>query len=150
MLHLALELIGGVAVAALMLLIVCDALMRSFLNRPIPGSNDFVQVILVIVVACSLPLCIAGGRAITIDLLIDLLPRAARTLLWRLTSVACAVPLAYLAWRCLVNAREATYFGETTMLMQIPFGPFYLALAIGLALSALQFIAGAIRPAPLP
>jgi TRAP-type C4-dicarboxylate transport system permease small subunit len=142
--HGLLEIVGGVALCGLMVLTVSDALLRSFANLPIVGANDFTQIILVVVVACSLPLCVAGGRAITIDLLVDLLPTSARTVLQRFAAVSGAVVLGYLAWRCLVNARDAPTFGETTMLMQIPFGPFYLALAIGLAVSALLFLADAI------
>jgi TRAP-type C4-dicarboxylate transport system permease small subunit len=148
--HGLLEIVGGVALCGLMVLTVSDALLRSFANLPIVGANDFTQIILVVVVACSLPLCIAGGRAITIDLLIDLLPRSARTVLHRLTAISGAIALGYLAWRCLVNARDAATFGETTMLMQIPYGPFYLALAIGLALSGLLFLVDAIWRRPVP
>ena len=145
-----LEIIGGVALLGLMVLTVSDALLRSFANYPIVGANDFTQIILVVVVACSLPLCVAGGRAITIDLLIDLLPTSTRTVLHRLAAASGAIALGYLAWRCLANARDAATFGETTMLLQIPFGPFYLALAIGLALSAVLFLVDAIWRRQMP
>jgi TRAP-type C4-dicarboxylate transport system permease small subunit len=147
-LHLLLEGVGGLGILALMLLTVSDALLRSFANLPLAGANDFTQVMLVIVVACALPLCVAGGRAITIDLLVNLMPDSVRSVLHRFAALSGAIVLGYLAWRCFLNAREAAFFGETTMLMQIPFGPFYLALAIGLTLSALQFLADAFRRGP--
>jgi TRAP-type C4-dicarboxylate transport system permease small subunit len=150
LIHGLVEIVGGAAIFGLMMLTVSDALLRSFANYPVLGANDFTQIILVVVVACSLPLCVAGGRTITIDLLIDLMPTSARAVVRRLAAASGTVMLGYLAWRCLANARDAATFGETTTLLQIPFGPFYLALAIGLALSALLFLADAIwgRQAP--
>jgi TRAP-type C4-dicarboxylate transport system permease small subunit len=130
------ELVGGIAIFLLMLMTVSDALLRSFANRPILGGNDLVQVMLVVVVACAVPLCIAGGRAIAIEFLVARLPSRIGGMIGRAMSTIAAVALGYLAWRCWVNAGEAARFGETTMLLQIPFGPFYLALAISFAVSA--------------
>lgn len=143
------ELVGGFAVFTLMLLTVSDALLRSFANRPILGANDLVQVILVVVVACAVPLCIAGGRAIAIEFLVARLPIRIGKPVGQAMSVIAAVALGYLAWRCWVNAGEAARFGETTMLLQIPFGPFYLALAISFAVSAALFVYFALRGTPL-
>ena len=140
-----LELIGGVAIFLLMLLTVSDALLRSFANSPILGANDLTQVLLVVVVACSLPLCIVSGRAIAVEFVISLLPAALRKLLGRLSALGGSLILGYLAWRCFLNSREAAAFGETTMLLQIPFGPFYLILSVGLAFSAILFLIMALR-----
>ncbi len=140
-----LDLAGGAALVFLMALTVADALMRSLLNRPILGGGDLVQVTLVVVVAASIPLSIAAGRAIAIDALVALLPEGARRVLLRATSAVSALALGYLAWRCHLNAGEAATFGETTMLLQIPFGPFYRALSIAFGLAAFLFVVEATR-----
>lgn len=140
-----LELIGGVGLFLLMMLTVSDALLRSFANRPILGAADTIQVLLVVVVAISIPLCIAAGRAIAIEFAVNLLAEGPRQMLLRLTSLTCAIVLAYLSWRCFVNAGEAAMFGETTMLLQIPFGPFYTVLAIAFGISAALFLYQAVR-----
>jgi TRAP-type C4-dicarboxylate transport system permease small subunit len=44
-----------------------------------------------------------------------------------------------------VNAGEAALFGETTMLLQIPYGLFYGALALSFALCALLFASDVLR-----
>ncbi|CAN5731693.1 hypothetical protein BH23PSE1_BH23PSE1_08260 [soil metagenome] len=146
----ALEILGGIGVVALMLLTVSDALMRSVLNRPILGANDLTQVTLVVVVAIALPLSILAGRAISIDIVLDRLRPALARLSRRLAALVAACALALIAWRCAINAGEAATFGETTMLLQIPYGPFYRALAVSAALSALLFLAAALRPGPRP
>lgn len=139
------EIAGALGLLALMGLTVSDALMRSFLNRPILGSGDLVQVILVVVVACSVPLCIAAGRAIAIEILVQRLDEGPRRLLHRLTALTGAAVLLYLAWRCHVNAGEAAMFGETTMLLRISYGPFYAVLAASFLLSAVLFVLEAWR-----
>ncbi|MFN3954044.1 MAG: TRAP transporter small permease [Pararhodobacter sp.] len=133
------ELAGALGLLALMGLTVTDALMRSFLNRPILGSGDLVQILLVLVVACSVPLCIAAGRAIAIEFLVQRLPASPRRWLHRVTALGAAAVLLYLAWRCHVNAGEAAMFGETTMLLRIPYGPFYAVLAVSFLISAALF-----------
>jgi TRAP-type C4-dicarboxylate transport system permease small subunit len=140
-----LELVGFSGVILLMLLTVSDGLLRTFANRPILGADDYTQVILALVVAVSLPLCVASGRAIAVDLFVRLMPLAVRRSIRLLVAISSAAALGYLSWRCLLNARDAQSFGETTTLLQIPYGPFYLALAAGLAISAMLFIADAFR-----
>jgi TRAP-type C4-dicarboxylate transport system permease small subunit len=140
-----LELVGAGGVLCLMLLTVSDGLLRTFANRPILGADDYTQVTLALVVSASLPLCVASGRAIAVDLLVRLAPpnwgRVARFG----AALLSAVTLGFLSWRCFVNSLEASSFGETTTLLQIPYGPFYLAMAIGMAVSALIFLVDMIR-----
>lgn len=139
------EIVGGVALILLMLVTVTDALMRSVLNRPVLGGSDLIQVMLVVVVACAIPICVAAGRAIAIEVLVRLLPDNAARSLHRVVAGAGAGALGYLALRCFVNGREAAMFGETTMLLQIPFGPFYLALALSFAVSAMLLVVEILR-----
>ncbi|WP_372424826.1 TRAP transporter small permease [Salinarimonas chemoclinalis] len=141
----AIAVVGGVGVVALMLLTVADALLRSFANAPILGANDLTQVILAVVVAASVPLCVASDRAVAITALVDRMRPAAGGLVRRAAYAASASVLAYLAWRCFVNGGEAAMFGETTMLLRIPYGPFYYVLSAGFGVSAVLFAVGVLR-----
>ena len=135
-----LVLLGGAAIFALMLLSVSDALLRTFFNAPIFGANDYAQVLLSFVVAASLPACVIAGRLIAIDTLILMMPERAQAWLDWITSLAGVTVLIYLAWRAFKNGQEAALFGETTLLLQIPFGPSYYALSAGCLFSALLMI----------
>ncbi|EKF20171.1 hypothetical protein NA2_05256 [Nitratireductor pacificus pht-3B] len=137
LMKLALGVAGGIALCAMMVLSVYDALGRSLFNAPLFGANDITQVLLVTTVAAALPLCILAGQAIRIDILADMLPPALGRMVDAVLRWVGAVMLGYLAWRCLLNGLEATRFGETTMLLLISHAPFYLLLAGGLALGAL-------------
>jgi len=131
---------GGLMIFALMGLSVSDALLRSFANKPIYGANDYIQILLSFIVALSFPLCILAARLIAIDTLVQMLPeRTHKTLDWIVTVIGVAM-LSYVSWRTFVNALESAKFAETTILLQLPFGPSYYALAIGCGLSALLLL----------
>ncbi len=131
---------GAAIVFAFMGLSVSDALLRSFFNKPIFGANDYAQILLSFAIAISFPLCVLSGRLIAIDTLLRRFPAPVQSLLdWSTTILGIAM-LAYLAWRSFFNALEAATFGETTLLLQLPFAPSYYAVAIGCGLSALVLL----------
>lgn len=131
---------GALIVFVLMGLSVTDALLRSFFNSPIFGANDYAQILLSFAVAISFPLCVLSGRLIAIDTLARRFPVALQKVLdWAMTLLGISM-LSYLAWRCFSNALEASEFGETTLLLQLPFAPSYYAVAAGCGLSALVLL----------
>lgn len=137
---------GALIVFGLMGLSVSDALLRSFLNKPIFGANDYAQVLLSFLVAFSLPLCVLAGRLIAIDTLKAMAPvKLQKALEWIIT-ICGVVMLSYLAWRAFSNALDAADFGEATLLLQLPFGPSYYAVAIGCAFAALMLLLERILP----
>lgn len=135
-----LVLAGGLLLFALMGLSVSDALLRSFFNKPIFGANDYAQILLSFCVAACFPLCILAGRLIAIDTLVLLMPSGIRTILDWCATIAGTVILAYVSWRAYSNALEAADFGEATLLLNLPFGPSYYAIAAGCGLSALLLL----------
>lgn len=131
---------GAFVIFALMGLSVSDAILRSFFNEPIFGANDYAQILLSFAAAASFPLCVLAGRLIAIDTLVLKLPSKVQNPLdWLVTALGVMI-LAYLSYRAFFNALEAANFGETTLLLQLPFGPSYYAVAVGCALSALLLL----------
>jgi TRAP-type C4-dicarboxylate transport system permease small subunit len=65
--------------------------------------------------------------------------RVQKTLDWLVTIMGVVI-LSYLAWRAFSNALEAAMFGESTLLLQLPFGPSYYAVAAGSGLSAVLLL----------
>lgn len=131
---------GGILIFTLMGLSVMDALLRSFLNQPIFGANDYAQILLSFAVAISFPLCVLAGRLIAIDTIVLMFPVALQAILdWLVTVLGTSI-LAYLAWRAFLNARDAALFDESTMLLQLPFGPSYYAVAAGCGFAAVVLV----------
>ncbi len=132
--------VGAVIIFALMGLSVTDALLRSAFNAPIFGANDYAQVLLSFAVAISFPLCILAGRLIAIDTLLRKFPDGVQEILAWSSSLLGAGILGYLSYRAYFNGLDAADFGESTMLLQLPFGPSYFALAAGCAVSAILLL----------
>ena len=124
----------------MMLLSVSDAFLRSFVNKPIFGANDYTQIILSFAVAISLPLCVLAGRVIAIDTLVQMCPAGVQRLLGWVASIIGGIMMSYLAWRAYLNAVDAAIFAEATLLLQLPYGPSYYAIAIGSAFAAVLLI----------
>lgn len=136
---------GALAIFAMMFLSVTDAVLRSFFDRPIFGANDYTQIILSIAVSISMPLCVLSGRVIAIDTLITRLPDSLYRIVAWVVTLAGVVMLGYLAWRAFLNGQEAARFAETTLLLQLPLGISYYAIAAGAALSCVLLIVERIR-----
>jgi TRAP-type C4-dicarboxylate transport system permease small subunit len=136
---------GGVFIFVLMGLSVFDALLRSFVNKPIYGANDYIQILLSFSVTLSFPLCVMAGRLIDIDTIVLLLPKSLQKVIHWIVSFMGITVLSYISWRAFVNGLESATFAETTLLLQIPFGPSYYAVSFGCGLSAMVLLMGALK-----
>ena len=133
------SLIGGVALIAMMGISMADATMRQF-NQSIFGASEISEALMVICVACAVPISILSGKAVSIDLLTRQLPKRPRAVLAVLVGTVSVAMLVYYAYRNYLSAPEAAAFGEASLLLSIPYGPLYFCLAIGGALAALALI----------
>jgi TRAP-type C4-dicarboxylate transport system permease small subunit len=136
---------GGAAILALMLLSVTDALLRTFFNAPLFGAQEVARMMLAAAVAFGVPAGIVAGQSITIDIVAERLPPRIARPVEKLVLVLAAAIMVLVAWRCAVNGMAAARFGEATVLLSIPYGPFYYCLAAGFAAAALANLAQARR-----
>jgi TRAP-type C4-dicarboxylate transport system permease small subunit len=149
-----LESLGAIALFAMMAITFADIAGRFLLHRPLAGSTDLVQVLLLLTAGCTLPAVTWRGEHLSIGLFDGARPtplerarRAAVALVVALTFVA----LALLLWR---------YGGETARnqdvigYLRLPVAPFVYALSglcLASALVALALLPRALgRPGPAP
>ncbi len=131
-----LVLIGGVSVVAMMGISMSDAVLRQF-DLPVLGASELSEALMVVVVSCALPVSILSGKAISIDMLVKRMPKHAAQGVTVAGVIAAVAILGYFAYRNYLAGFEAEDFGEASVLLQIPYGPFYFAIGIGAALAAL-------------
>ncbi len=134
-----LTLLGGLCVAAMMCVSLADALLRQF-NRPILGASEMSEALMVVAICCALPLSVLSGKAVAIDILVKRLPGLVRTGVVWLAATASAAILAFFGYRSFIAGLEAEDFGEASLLLSIPFGPFYMAISAAAALTALAIL----------
>ncbi len=128
-----LALFGGAVLIALMLLTVVDVTLRKLANAPIFGGQDIAQVALLVVVAFTMAYGGRTGAHVSVDLLGAVAGPAVTRWTDLVVKAAGAVMLSVLVWRCMVNGLNAADYGEASNLLNIPFLPFYMSLALGFA-----------------
>lgn len=132
--------IGGLTLVGLAGLIVVAVVFRYLLNSPIFGVGDIAQLLLLAIVALSVAQSGRTGGQVAVEI-ISTFTRPSVT---RWTDVIVkslgAVMMVILALQLAANGRSAAEYGEASHSLVIPFGPFYLILAFGMALYALVLV----------
>jgi len=116
------------------------AIMRKLFNSPIIGAEDILIVLLVAVVAISIPFGARTGAHIEIDFMEPRMSPAFAKWSLILVKIAGFILLAIMSWRLWLAGGSAAKFGETTQLLYIPFGPFYYLLAVSIGIYAIVLI----------
>jgi TRAP-type C4-dicarboxylate transport system permease small subunit len=138
-------LISAVATFVMMLLVVANIVGRYLLNKPVTGTLEFTEALLVLIIFLSLALTQYDGGHIRVTLLTRRLPkRAARAvnvfcmLLGALFFAWCA----YAAWKF---AYQSWTFGEQEWgTVVFPLWPVKFVVFAGIAMLAIQFLLDAI------
>ena len=143
-----LESIGAVALFAMMAITFVDIAGRFVLNRPLPGSTDLVQVLLLLTAGCTLPAVTWRGEHLSIGLFDGARPtpleRARRAIVGFVVALTFAT-LALLLWR---YAGETATNGDVIGYLRLPVAPFVYALSalcLAAAWVALALVRRALR-----
>jgi TRAP-type C4-dicarboxylate transport system permease small subunit len=138
--------IGSVVIAAVMLLMCADVLMRDLGNRPIDGVAELVATSIIAIVFLQLPATLRHGRMSRADLYIDPLlarnPRAGRRLRGVFSAFgvfACSV-IAGASWPLLARAWEDSEFWGIEGVFTFPTWPMRAIVLLGAALTAVQYL----------
>ena len=115
-------------------------IMRKALNRPILGAEDILILVLVTIVAVSIPLGARSGAHIEIEVL------ESRMSAWfakwsmifvKLLGIALLITMTFQLWEA---GKKAVKFGETTQQLLISYEPFYYLLAVSTAIYAFVLV----------
>jgi TRAP-type C4-dicarboxylate transport system permease small subunit len=138
--------LGSMVIAAVMLLMCADVLMRNALNQPIDGVAEMVAASIIIIVFLQLPSTLRHGRMSRADLFLDpfLLshPRAAlrlRAFLSLFGVLACCV-IAYATWPVAMRAWVNSEFLGVEGVFTFPTWPMRFVVVLGASLAALQYL----------
>jgi TRAP-type C4-dicarboxylate transport system permease small subunit len=128
--------IGMTGLMGLALLIVAEVLSRWLFNAPIRSEN-IIDVVTPIVVACSLPMGLLHGQDVAIQFLGKWLGRAAEDVLEILAMLTTLVFYVLLTWQVFVYAGELAAGNRVTEILKIPMAPWWYATATLLGLCAM-------------
>ena len=133
-----LETLGALALFAMMTITFLDIAGRFLLHRPLPGSTDLVQVLLLLTASCTLPAVTWRGEHLSIGLFDGVrhtpVERARRVGVAIVVAVTFAA-LALLLWN---HAGETARNVDVIGYLRLPVAPFVYALSALCLVAALM------------
>lgn len=142
----------GVAASAilfvLMLITFVDVISRYVFNRPLSGSFEITELMLLVLIFAGLPLVSHADEHVTMDFIDKMIGPRARAALRRLVDALCAAVMFFLAWQVWVKAGRVASYGDTTDVMRIPVAPFVYFMAVMVGLTGLVHLYRLFVPSP--
>jgi TRAP-type C4-dicarboxylate transport system permease small subunit len=136
-----LETLGGVALFVMMLVIFVDIVGRVVFQRPLAGSIDLVQVLLLLAAGCTLPAVTWRNEHMSVSLFEGARPtrleRVRRAVVALLVAIVFAV-VAFLLWR---HGQDTARNSDVIGYLRLPVSPFVYALSILFMVASLLSLA---------
>ena len=137
--------VGRVILALMVLLITLDVVLRYFFNRPIKGSYELVQFLLVLLVFLGLAYIQTKKGHVSVSLISAKLSRRQRSVVGSATYLLCLIIFSLISWRCILQAETLRVSGTSSDTLSIPNFPFMWLVAFGSVLLCLVFLIDFIR-----
>jgi TRAP-type transport system small permease protein len=130
----------------MMMATVADVTLRYSLNRPIPGTYDLVECMLVVFVFNGLAATFLQRRNIAIDIIDHFVGPRGITLLVRLTDVVSIAMLGIVVWAMVTPATQAYDYGDRKLELALPLYVLWAVAMLGMAGSILAAICALLSP----
>lgn len=137
---------AGAALVGLTLLTAVDVTLRAVFNAPIYGIQEVTELGLVLVTVLGMAYCGWTRAHIVIDVAQRLQPK------WLLKACDIAMPaigaaiMAVMAWQSIEEGLDMFARAKHTNVLRIAQGPFFLIVALGLAVYAAVLLRQTLRP----
>lgn len=136
----ALGTVAGAALASMMLLTFCDVILRYLFNRPILGSMELTEFMMVILVTFGLAYCAFHKGHIRVDIVLMHTSRRANRVLDIITYGLATIFFIFVTWQSFLNAKTVMADKLLSIGLYIPIFIFVFVLAIGMVLLILVFM----------
>jgi tripartite ATP-independent transporter DctM subunit len=131
---------GRVVLALMMLLITVDVVLRYFLNRPIKGSYELVEFMLVLLVYLGLAYTQTKKGHVSVTLFTAKLPLGQVSVIRSATYLLCLAIFGIISWRCVLQAETLRASETASGVLFIPNFPFMWVVALGSVLLFVIFL----------
>ena len=121
------------ALVVLMMVTVVDVFMRYLFNRPVRGSYEAVECLLLIFVFNSLAATFFGRRNVVIDVIDSFVSRRVTGVLIRVADILSVCILAMMMWAMVVPATQSYAYGELKQELDIPIFVLWAIAIVSLA-----------------
>ncbi len=131
---------SAVALVSMALFTFVDVVLRYLFNRPIVGSIDVIELILVVLIFLALPYTGRSGGHIIVDLVPDYPSERLTKIRDAIVQLLTAMVFAVLTWQAWLRASETATLGESSNMLEIPFWPFFTVMAAATALYTIALV----------
>ena len=133
------------ALLVMMMLTTSDVILRMFINKPILGVTEMVELALGVAVFLAIPGVFVRGANIAVDMIDQWLP-AWSSALKHISAVLAVIVLALFTWHMWQPMKDVISFGDTSSDLQIPkiwfMGPAWAGIVISLVVALVVLFAG--------
>ncbi len=137
--------VGRVILALMVLLITTDVVLRYFFNRPIKGSYELIELMLVVIVYLGLAYTQIKKDHISVTLVTEKLSPRTIAILESATYVLCLGIFVLITWQSVLRAEVLRVSGTSSDLLLIPTYPFMWVVVFGSAVLCLVFLLDALK-----
>ena len=132
--------VGRVVLALMVLLVTLDVVLRYFFNRPIKGSYELIEFMMVLVVFLGLAYTQTKKGHVSITLFTGKLSPGQLAVILSITYLLCIIIFSLITWRGIVQAEALRVNGTSSDLLFIPNFPFMWIVVIASVLLSLVFL----------
>jgi len=131
---------GVVVIVALTLMTVLDVIMRRFFSMPFAFSFEVTQLMLIVIVFCSIPYSTSKMRHVSIEVLVNTFPKKLNRRIAIAGDFFCVAVLALICWQAFEKGFRTYNIGTMTGELETPLYPFYFFVSFGAALACLSLL----------
>src|SRR5262245_31079870 len=125
--------LGATALIVLMAVTCTDVFMRYLFNRPVRGSYDMVESLLLVFVFNGMAATFFARRHIVIDLIDGFVGERVTAVLIRIADLLSVVCIGLLMWAMRVPAVQAFQYGDVKLELNLPIWVLWAIAFVGLA-----------------
>jgi TRAP-type C4-dicarboxylate transport system permease small subunit len=129
----------------MMLLTVADVLLRYIFRRPILGTVELTEYMMIPVVFLAVPWCAIKGGHAKIDLVVERLPPKAQAIFDIVAGLIGFFMISLICWQGFLESKNMWVSHIGADMLNVPTYPFYLIVAAGAFLFALVLLVYIIR-----
>lgn len=139
--------------AAMMFLTAADVLLRYIFNRPISGSLEITEFMMVVLVGFGLAYCATSKGLMNVEILTLRISPRAQAILNSMTYFLSFVFFSLVTWQCIRHVKLVLESHLVSPVLLIPAFPFAVMLALGsfvftlvLLVNFLEYLSEAVNP----
>jgi TRAP-type C4-dicarboxylate transport system permease small subunit len=127
----AFEWVGVMGLLAMVFVNIVDVVGSKFFKWPFPGGIEIISFSQVTAIALTIPIGLFLGFHVTIDFIIEKLPKTPKNVLDIFVSIVCIIFFVLVFWQALKYGYSLQESGEIGSVSKIPLFPFAYVISVG-------------------